>query len=338
MKGEINGISLSSPSPCRPSRPPSPHASSSESGLSDVGRRPRMKCRSPVIVGHLAFGCGQCLPCRVDRRRIWSHRIMLEASQWGDNAFITLTYDEDHLPADGSLRPRDLSLFLKRYRKSLHPRRVRFFAVGEYGERSLRPHYHIALFNSPACLHGVTRAGRSDGCCAVCRSVRDLWGKGHVLVGRLEPASAAYVAGYVSKKWTAPDEHPGLYPQFTRMSLRPGIGAGMVSEIASTLMEHELDGVLEDVPVSLRHGKQILPLGRYLRRRLREEIGRSPNAPASVLASMEEKLRPLRESAFASALPGHRYEAWRQALIAKGDGQAARIEALQKSIDRRRYL
>lgn len=82
------------------------------------------------------------------------------------------------------------------------------------------------------------------------------------------------------------------------MSLKPGIGADFVPEIASTLLQHNLEARLDDVPAALQHGKRQLPLGRYLRRKLREQIGRSPDAPQSTLDKVKEDLRPLRETAF----------------------------------------
>lgn len=104
-----------------------------------------------------AFGCGQCLPCRVNRRRIWTHRIMLEAAQYHDNSFVTLTYDEEKLPVDLSVTPRTLQLFMKRLRK-VYPNRIRYFGVGEYGDQTMRPHYHLALFNFASCARGQTVA------------------------------------------------------------------------------------------------------------------------------------------------------------------------------------
>lgn len=91
----------------------------------------------------------------------------------------------------------------------------------------------------------------------------------------------------------------GREPEFSRMSLRPGIGHGFMHEVASTLMQHNLDD-LPDVPVTLRHGASELPLGRYLTRELRKMIGRDPNTPAETLAQMEAEMRPLREAQFNS--------------------------------------
>ena len=79
--------------------------------------------------------CGRCIGCRLERARQWSIRCIHEASLYEANCFVTLTYDDDNLPLDGSLRPRDMVLFLKRLRKRFGPG-IRFFQCGEYGDKS----------------------------------------------------------------------------------------------------------------------------------------------------------------------------------------------------------
>ena len=187
-----------------------------------------MLCRAPILLGGRAFPCGQCMPCRVNRRRIWSHRIMLVAMQHSDSAFVTLTYSEDNVPktADGQLNlvPKDLQDWLKRFRKAIEPMRVRFYAVGEYGDETLRPHFHVALFGYPTCRFGNSiYSDRRLNCCPQCDTVRDTWRHGSVLLGTLEDNSAQYIAGYVTKKLTSKDDYrlKGRYPEFARMSLHP---------------------------------------------------------------------------------------------------------------------
>lgn len=263
-----------------------------------------MLCRKPFPKGGMLFPCGQCLPCRFNRRRIWSHRIMLEAGLRADNAFVTLTYDEENVRrlenGLATLVPDDLRDFLKRLRRAIEPHRIRFYAVGEYGDETDRPHYHLALFGYPACARGRTQVGPSGSCCASCDRVAQAWGYGRVFLGDLSVESAQYIAGYVVKKLTSESDPVlrGRFPEFSRMSLRPGIGADYMHEVASVLLQHDLEGVLEDVPVALRHGSRNLPLGRYLRRHLRELIGREKNAPQAAVEKMAEEMRPVREAAF----------------------------------------
>jgi len=84
-----------------------------------------MLCVKPYMVGPLEFGCGKCVNCLVNRKRLWTSRMMLEACSHADSSFVTLTYAVT--PRD--LNPEDMELFLKRLRKLFPPRSVRFFGV-----------------------------------------------------------------------------------------------------------------------------------------------------------------------------------------------------------------
>lgn len=240
-----------------------------------------MLCTHPYMIGSFRVPCGgrhravdggyaDCLPCLINRRRVWVHRMMLESLKHGDSCFVTLTYDESHFPVDGSLVPGDARDWLKRLRRKVYPSKLRYFLVGEYGAQTWRPHYHAAVFG----LSPVVGGG-FDGRCGV---VKDTWPFGFTFVGSLTPDSAQYVAGYVTKKMTRRDAD-GLgsrYPEFARMSLRPGIGGTAVGDVARALeTDIGLDSVAEcgDVPGSLRHSGKLLPLGRYLRGKLRGALG-----------------------------------------------------------------
>lgn len=110
-------------------------------------------------------------------------------------------------------------------------------------------------------------------------------------------ASANYIAGYVTKKMTSGSDERlrGRRPEFARMSLRPGIGANAMEAVALALMRSKLDQTIEDVPTQLRRGAELMRLGRYLRRKLREQIGRDPACPVQF---GEEELRLVRSYAF----------------------------------------
>lgn len=251
---------------------------------------------------------------------------MLEASQNEDNCFVTLTYADKALPRMGNLRgvwtgdvplatlyPKDLQNFLKRLRSQLvelsnvigknQAQRIRYYACGEYGETTERPHFHVAFFGLGTCFYGNTRTGpRRIHCCARCDQLSAAWKLGRVHVGTLTADSAAYVAGYVTKKMTTDDDRSmlkGRHPEFARMSNRPGIGQSAMHEVASQLMRFNLDTSQPDVPSALRHGSRVLPLGRYLHRSLRELVGHEKETPEAVKAKMAEELRPVREAAFA---------------------------------------
>jgi len=220
---------------------------------------------------------------------------MLEQLDHADSSFVTLTYAEDKVPLD--LRPDHFSGWLKRLRKRIAPRRIRFYGVGEYGERTDRPHYHAALFGWPSCSAGQKISGVCQ--CLACSVVRETWGFGHVNVARLELKSAQYIAGYVTKKMTSRSDARlyGRAPEFARMSLRPGIGANAMWNVASEMMRYKLEK-RGDVPLILKFGGRNLPLGRYLRGKLRLMVDTDEKFKENSCASLEEGLRIVRAYAW----------------------------------------
>lgn len=295
-----------------------------------------MLCTSPITVPRpgqsysALVGCGQCIPCRVNRSRVWAHRLELEADLHADNSFITLSYEDAYLPRLGdtrvgdridscvipeqmsTLRPRDYRLFMKRLRKAWLEQtgqKLRFYLVGEYGDETERAHYHLALFGFPTCRRGRTlRRGRSTRplwaeCCEFCKLIGDAWGYGDVDLGRLEPESANYLAGYILKKMTRPDDIRlnGRHPEFSRMSNQNGgIGLGMMHDVASVLLELDLVASQGDVPSSLRIGKRLRPLGRYLTNKLRLYATGTEEKPLIAQIEWEAEMQRLRENQFAA--------------------------------------
>lgn len=220
--------------------------------------------------------------------------MMLEAMLHEYNCFVTLTYKD--IPSNGSLSPRDLQLWLKRLREVVNPAKVRYFAVGEYGDRTHRPHYHAALFGFRSCVGGLRNKGECQ--CSQCSVVRKTWGLGHVMLGDLTIKSAQYITGYVAKKMTRPEDVrlDGRYQEFARMSRVPGIGAGAIPDVASVMMRYKLEEKCLDVPVALRHGSSEMPLGRYLRKMLRKQVGLDEKAPPEVLEALRSGLLPVFET------------------------------------------
>lgn len=236
-----------------------------------------MLCKKPFRRGVFEFGCGQCLPCRFNRRRIWTHRILLESFQEKPCSFVTLTYSDDKIPHNGSLNPAHTEKWLKRLRRAVAPTTLRYFLVGEYGDESQRPHYHVALFGIGPCLFGGSWLTGKQCVCNNCKIVSQTWGFGGVSCDNLEPESAAYIAGYVTKKMTSTEDSRlfGRHPEFARMSTKPGIGALAIDDVSSVLRAKNISEELVGSVTSLRHGLKQMPLGRYLKEKLREEFGLS---------------------------------------------------------------
>lgn len=178
------------------------------------------------IVGDCKIPCGGCIGCRLDRAREWSIRCLHEAKMHDANSFITLTYSEENVPKDGSLDYTHFQKFIRSFRKTIGP--IRFFMCGEYGDNTLRPHYHAILFGYQ--FPDLKYWGTSPAGHKIYRSeqLEKLWKWGNSTVGQVTRQSAGYVARYCMKKITgdAAEEHyKGRTPEFARMSLKPGIGA-----------------------------------------------------------------------------------------------------------------
>lgn len=161
---------------------------------------------------------------------------MNEASLHDDNCFITLTYDQEHLPENWSLRKEDYQKFMKRLRKRFSETRIRYYQCGEYGERGGRPHYHALLFGwKPPDLVQLRTEG--DHILYGSAILTEVWGLGMTVVGEVTFESASYVAQYCMKKKTGKGakeyqvleadtgEVFEVEPPYATMSRRPGIGA-----------------------------------------------------------------------------------------------------------------
>lgn len=202
--------------------------------LSDFGKP------LPDGVERIQIPCGKCDGCRLDHSRQWANRCMLELQYHKSSYFVTLTYDDQHVPWNmnpdvltGEVRPaqtldkRDWQLFMKRLRKAKEPEQLRFFMAGEYGSTTLRPHYHAIIFG--LALSDLVPWSRTKHGDTLFRSaeLERLWSKGFVTVGHVSWKSCAYVARYVMKKAHGNDakyfEDLGMLPEFTLQSRRPGI-------------------------------------------------------------------------------------------------------------------
>lgn len=173
----------------------------------------------PFVTAQLQLPCGKCIGCQQAHALAWALRCTLEQQLHDTSVFTTLTYDEKHRPP--TLDRTHLQRFFKRLRKALGPARtIRYFASGEYGTRTHRPHYHAILYG----LHTTDS-----------QLIQDKWDQGHT---RTEPVTGrriSYVAGYTDKpahthapkhKRISPDGEEYIFqPPFIQMSRNPGIAA-----------------------------------------------------------------------------------------------------------------
>lgn len=160
----------------------------------------------------LQIPCGKCTGCRADRTLSWSIRCYQESMLHKQNSFLTVTYNDENCP--DSLVKSDLQRFVRALRDS--GKKIRYYACGEYGDITHRPHYHLCVFGSD--FKNGTEYSINDEMYGI-PELNKIWGKGHIVCAEFTMATACYVAGYVGKKINKPDDD-----SFQLMSLRPGIG------------------------------------------------------------------------------------------------------------------
>lgn len=145
--------------------------------------------------------CGVCFGCRMDNSRMWSLRMMHEAKFSSSSYFVTLTYRPEALPLYGNLNYDHLEKFWKKARHefAFDGTKLGYFACGEYGDKSLRPHYHFAGFDWN--ITDLRLFKETDhGPYFLSDHLADVWGHGNVIVAQLDWMTAAYCARYVTKK------------------------------------------------------------------------------------------------------------------------------------------
>lgn len=214
--------------------------------------------------------CGTCEECLLQRSREWANRLMMEKDGAEHSYFITLTYDEQNVPVTYSSDPdsgevydlaapvqtlekRGLQKWFKRLRKdfaSLYgspvpyrkndpstfhdPRRVRYFACGEYGGQTFRPHYHVILFSPEIPDLRLYKQSWNKDPYYNSDFISSSWGFGHAVVAEVTWESCAYVARYCLKKNTADKreliDRFGIEPEFQLQSTKPGIAANYYLE------------------------------------------------------------------------------------------------------------
>lgn len=184
---------------------------------------------------YIEIPCGKCLACIEQRTKTWAIRCTLEAAQYENNAFLTLTYNNNCLPKNGVCKT-DVFKFIKRLRNRFGSG-IRYFGCAEYGSLG-RAHYHAILFNfwpddAVVCKYDPvteTRYYKS-------KSLQELWPFGFVSLGDVSYNSCAYVARYCQKKLV---QELGVLNQnfeFSFMSRRPGIGEVYFRDHFQSLME-----------------------------------------------------------------------------------------------------
>lgn len=209
-----------------------------------TGRWPLTGFKDGYIDKQVPVACGRCIGCRLERSRQWAIRGEHELQMHKESAFLTLTYRDSELKYNfvrPTLYPRHLQLFFKRYRKAYG--KLRYYACGEYGSRTNRPHYHAIIFGHDfpdKKFYKLTERGDKT---YTSDSLDSLWTHGDCVIGSVTFESIAYVARYIMEKRLGQTadyyQQHALEPEFVRMSRRPGIGAGWYDKYEGDIFPHD---------------------------------------------------------------------------------------------------
>lgn len=258
--------------------------------------------------------CGHCVGCRLDKAAEWANRMMLELRDNDGLAyFCTFTYNDGFVPKEFvvdkrtgeaheymTLRKRDFQLFMKRLRKAFPEDCIRYYAAGEYGSETFRPHYHAIIYGLH--LNDLLECRRDVAKNFVyyrSESLQDVWSRGFVEVSRVEWNTCSYVARYTMKKqgdhWKDCWSEFGLEAPFSLMSRKPGIGRRYYDQ-------HPELYTKQSISLSLPKGGLTFSLPKYYerliaeeypelsdaRKEMRREIARSRQDLKAALSSLDE--------------------------------------------------
>lgn len=213
------------------------------------------------FIRKLEIPCGQCFGCRLERSRQWALRCLHESTLHEENAFITLTYDDNHVPYRSQLVYSDFQKFMKRLRWRFRPAKIGFYMGGEYGPENGRPHFHACLFNCDFPDKEPLKWLDSGSRLYSSSILAELWPFGFTSTGDVTFESAAYIARYCLQKVTgdlakihyARSDEAGVYslvPEFNHMSLKPAIGRAFLEKWRSDVYPHD---------VVILNGKEVRP-------------------------------------------------------------------------------
>lgn len=197
--------------------------------------------------------CGKCYNCIKAKSRGLMARCVAESRMHKDSAFVTLTVDDDNVDdvfPGRSLLHRPYQLWFKRLRKMSGVVGLKYMMCGEYGELSMRPHYHCVLFGLPGYVWQDSHVPDDYGFGGVCKLrsdnplFGDCWPYGNVYVGDVTPASVAYVCGYTCKQLLLGRDDVwyksrSLAPEYVKWSRRPGLGRTYFEQYGLELVDYE---------------------------------------------------------------------------------------------------
>lgn len=208
--------------------------------------------------------CGKCEGCRISKSQDNATKAYLESTLHEENCFLTLTYDNEHLPKPKSLNKRDMQLFWKKLRKKIAPTKIKYLMCGEYGLTTRRPHYHAIIFGYWPPDTKPYKTNALGQTLFTSEIINKIWGNGFCMIGLVNYETAAYVARYVYKKAYGSDKLTKKLhqiPEYTQCSKRPAIAKNFLPNTENFKIIERNDGIL----IPTINGPKIKPIPQYLR-------------------------------------------------------------------------
>lgn len=283
---------------------------------------------------YVEIPCGHCIGCKLDKSIEWANRVTMEVATSHDCYFLTLTYDDDHLPISKeslipTLKKDDFTKFIhdvrQYFKRKGYDEPIRFFGCGEYGSTTCRPHLHILLFNCPIpdLSYDFKSISQVDGSVQISQHrsdktgmyymfsevMQEIWGKGNVLIDECNWSTAAYVARYTTKKLDPSNKKDdnlynqfGIEKEFLRMSTHPGIGYQFFVENIDDIIKYD------SITITNNKGASTIKLPRYFDKLLDKDNGfdlllnknarkmRAERKQGSLIRSTTMPLKDIREA------------------------------------------
>jgi len=227
------------------------------------------------FVNQVYLPCGKCAACINRKIQEWTFRLDNERINSACTYFVTLTYDNYHVPINKygklTLDKSHVQHFLKKlrydhdndpeygifedyyFKTNLRAEKIKYYAVGEYGTERRRPHYHLVMFN--------TRK----------KAIIDNWEYGEVDIQIPRSSQAiGYVIKYLHKRIykTTPGN---VAREFSIMS--KGIGLGYVDKMKSWHNKHP------EILYTANEFMDKVPMSRFYREKLFNEQERNDQIP-----------------------------------------------------------
>lgn len=210
----------------------------------------RPKKARPGEYRKIKVACGKCIGCRLDHAKTWVARLVMEYETNPTSYFLTLTYDDDHLNSM-SLKKKDFQDFIKRLRKRFNFLDIKYFATGEYGDKTFRPHFHCILFGLEVMSDMFNPVKYDSSGHFYSKLLNEIWSNGYVVFAATTPENIGYTARYTLKKVDRDHKLSDFGLEDEKLLCSRGLGFNYFLEHFQSIIENDgfyYNGIKYNIP------------------------------------------------------------------------------------------